>query len=77
MMKDIEICAEVLANDPTLTDYECWRTLKNVNYDLHDLTAANKPIPFELVRLRAVLTRVSETRRLAYGPCERIRPASP
>lgn len=76
-MKDIEICAATLANDPTLTDYDCWRTLKNVNYDLHDLAAANKPIPFELVRLRALLTRVGEARRLAYGPCEKIRPASP
>ena len=77
MMRDVEICARVLANDPTLTDYECWRTLKNVNYGLHDLSTANKPIPFELVRLRAVLMRVSETRRLAYGPSEAATPAWP
>ena len=64
MMNDIEICAQILAGDPSLTDYECWRTLKNVNYDLHDLSAANKPMPFELVRLRAVFTRIRETRQL-------------
>ena len=75
MTRDVEICAGFLAKDPNLTDYQCWRTLKNVNYSLHDLSAANQPIPFELVRLRAVLMRVSETRRLAYGPSEAARPA--
>jgi hypothetical protein len=75
-MRDIDIAAEALANDPSLTDYQCWRMLKNVNYDLYSISAANNPIPIRLVRLRAVLMRVSEARCLAYGPLEPSPPRS-
>ncbi len=57
MKIDINELSERLAADPSLTDYDFWRTLKNLNNEILDIANNNDPIPMELIRWRAVLSR--------------------
>ena len=44
--------AEKLASDPDLTDYDFWRTLKNLDYEIFRRAAASQPIPIDMLRWR-------------------------
>ena len=62
MKIDINELSERLAADPNLTDYDFWRTLKNLNNEILDIANNNDPIPMELIRWRAVLDRAQSKR---------------
>ncbi|QPC88178.1 hypothetical protein GA830_16515 [Mesorhizobium sp. NBSH29] len=55
MRLDIHQTSEELAFDQTITDYDFWRTLKNLNNEILDVANNNDPIPFDLIRWRAVI----------------------
>ena len=54
---DIHAAAEKLASDPDLTDYDFWRTLKNLDYEIFRRAAASQPIPIDMLRWRRILKR--------------------
>lgn len=62
MKTDIEATAEKLAADPRISDYDFWRSLKNLNYEIFKAASRNEPIPFDMIRWRAIL-RHARTRR--------------
>jgi hypothetical protein len=62
MRLDILGEADRLAEDPHLTDYDFWRMLKNVDYEIFRADSAGEPIPFEAIRWRAIL-RQARSRR--------------
>ncbi|CAM5431008.1 hypothetical protein ATER59S_02547 [Aquamicrobium terrae] len=55
MKIDIEAAAARLAADPRITDYDFWRSLKNLNNEIFEIASNNEPIPFDMVRWRAIL----------------------
>lgn len=55
MTTDIKIEAARLAADPNISDYEFWRSLKNLNNEIFHIANNNEPIPFAMVRWRAIL----------------------
>lgn len=65
MTTDIKAEAARLAADPDISDYDFWRSLKNLNNEISDIANSNEPIPFDMVRWRAVLTQARMKRGLA------------
>lgn len=53
--KSVTLEAERLAADPRLSDYDFWRSLKNLENRIFEITANRDPIPFDMVRWRAIL----------------------
>ena len=62
MKTDIKVEAERLAADPRITDYDFWRSLKNLNNEIFHIANSNEPIPFAMVRWRAILTQARSRR---------------
>lgn len=62
MTTDIDATSERLAADPRITDYDFWRSLKNVNNEIFHIANSNEPIPFDMIRWRAILKQAC-TRR--------------
>jgi hypothetical protein len=59
---DIHAAAEKLASDPGFTDYDFWRTLKNLDYEIFQRAARNQPIPIDMLRWRRILKRARSRR---------------
>ncbi|MCF6102342.1 MULTISPECIES: hypothetical protein [Mesorhizobium] len=55
MKTDIKVEADRLAADPRISDYDFWRSLKNLNYEIFTIANNNEPIPFAMIRWRAIL----------------------
>ena len=55
MKTDIKVEEERLAADPRIPDYDFWRSLKNVNNEIFHIANNNEPIPFDMIRWRAIL----------------------
>ena len=55
MKTDIKAEADKLAADPRLSDYDFWRSLKNLNDQIFRIANRNEPIPFTMIRQRAIL----------------------
>jgi hypothetical protein len=62
MKSDIQAAAEKLASDPGLTDYDFWRMLKNLDYEVFQRAAGNQPIPIDMLRWRRILKRARSRR---------------
>ena len=55
MKNDIQVTADALAADARLTDYDFWRMLKDLEYEIFERTNASQPIPFDMLRCRGIL----------------------
>jgi hypothetical protein len=62
MKTDINAEAEKLAADPHVTDYDFWRSLKNLNNEIFHIANSNEPIPFAMIRQRAILKQARSKR---------------
>ena len=62
MKFDIHAAAEKLASDPGLTDYDFWRTLKNLEYEIFQRVSSSQPIPIDMLRWRRILRRARSRR---------------
>jgi hypothetical protein len=62
MKNDIQAAAEKLASDPGLTDYDFWRTLKNLEYEIFQRASSKQPIPIDMLRWRRILRRARRRR---------------
>jgi hypothetical protein len=59
---DIKATADRLAADSRISDYDFWRSLKNVDNEIFAIASSNEPIPFEMVRWRAILSQARSMR---------------
>ncbi|BAV46164.1 Uncharacterized protein MLTONO_1261 [Mesorhizobium loti] len=57
MKTDIKVEVDRLAADPRITDYDFWRSLKNVDNEIFHIANNNEPIPFDMIRWRSILKR--------------------
>jgi hypothetical protein len=62
MKIDIHAAVEKLASDPGMTDYDFWRTLKNLEYEIFRRVTSNQPIPIDMLRWRRILKRARSKR---------------
>ena len=69
MKNDIQAAAEKLASDPGLTDYDFWRTLKNLEYEIFQRVNSKQPIPIDMLRWRRILRRAHRRRAAAPSNC--------
>jgi hypothetical protein len=59
---DIKGTSDRLAADERISDYEFWRSLKNLNNEIFEIANNNEPIPFEMIRWRAILKQARSKR---------------
>ena len=57
MKTDIKVEVDRLAADPRISDYDFWRSLKNVDNEIFHIANNNEPIPFDMIRWRSILKR--------------------
>ena len=62
MKNEIHAAADKLASDPGLTDYDFWRTLKNLEYEIFQRASNKQPIPIDMLRWRRILRRARRKR---------------
>jgi hypothetical protein len=55
MKIDIKATSDRLAADGRITDYDFWRSLKNVDNEIFQIANNNEPIPMDMIRWRAIL----------------------
>ena len=60
--RSVKLEAERLASDPRLSDYDFWRSLKNLENRIFEISANRDPIPFDMVRWRAILKQARSKR---------------
>jgi hypothetical protein len=65
MSIDIDHTSERLANDPRLSDYDFWRSLKNLENEIFQLSSRKEPVPIEMLRWRRILSSARHRRGLA------------
>ncbi|TGT58163.1 hypothetical protein EN802_34325, partial [bacterium M00.F.Ca.ET.159.01.1.1] len=53
MKTDIKVEVDRLAADPRISDYDFWRSLKNVDNEIFHIANNNEPIPFDMIRWRS------------------------
>ncbi len=63
MRIDIDKAAETLADNPRLSDYDFWRTLKNIDNEMFHIANNNDPIPLDMIRWRVILKQARLKRR--------------
>ncbi|MBA3446460.1 MAG: hypothetical protein H0T56_02420 [Pseudaminobacter sp.] len=63
MKIDIDKAAERLADNPRLSDYDFWRTLKNIDNEMFHIANNNDPIPLDMIRWRVILKQARLKRR--------------
>lgn len=62
MSREIKTKAERLAHDPRLSDYDFWRSIKNIDYEIFLISQRRQPIPIEMIRWRAILCQARKRR---------------
>lgn len=62
MKIDIKATSERLAADRRISDYDFWRSLKNVNNEIFQIANNNEPIPMDMIRWRAILKQARSKR---------------
>lgn len=61
----VKVEAERLAADPRVSDYDFWRSLRNVDNRIFEISSKGQPIPFDMVRWRAILKQARSRRGYA------------
>ena len=62
MKIDIKATSERLAADQSISDYDFWRSLKNVDNEIFQIANSNEPIPMDMIRWRAILKQARSRR---------------
>ena len=65
MKQDIGAAASRLAENPRITDYDFWRTLKNLENEIFRIASVKQPIPIEMIRWRAIIRQARSRRGIA------------
>ncbi|MCV0396479.1 MAG: hypothetical protein K5872_03085 [Rhizobiaceae bacterium] len=56
MKIDIAKISDDLAMDETITDYDFWKALGQIEDELFDVQRRNQPIPFRLIQQRRIIS---------------------
>ena len=67
MKVDIKVESDRLAADPRVTDYDFWRSLKNVDNEIFQIASTKRPIPLDMIRWRVILKRARTKRGYLSG----------
>lgn len=62
MKIDIKTTSDKLAADQRISDYDFWRSLKNVDNEIFQIANSNEPIPMDMIRWRAILKQARSKR---------------
>ena len=62
MKQDIGAEAHRLAEDPRISDYDFWRTLKNLDNEIFRIAGDHEPIPIEMIRWRVIIKQARSRR---------------
>ena len=62
MKIDITEMSEKLARDPSISDYDFWRALKNLDNEIYRKAGEHQPIPIEMIRWRAIIKQARSRR---------------
>ena len=62
MKTDIEAVSERLAADSRISDYDFWRSLKNIDNRIFEIANNNEPIRMDMIRWRAILKQARSKR---------------
>ncbi|APH72255.1 hypothetical protein [Aquibium oceanicum] len=62
-MTDVNRISDRLANDPLVTDYDFWRAIKDVEYEIHSADTSGSPIPIDLLQWRKILRKAQSKRQ--------------
>ncbi len=62
MKQDIGAVAHRLAEDQRISDYDFWRTLKNLDNEIFRIAGNHEPIPIEMIRWRAIIKQARSRR---------------
>ena len=62
MKIDITEMSEKLARDPSISDYDFWRALKNLDNEIYRMSGDHQPIPLEMIRWRAIIKQARSRR---------------
>lgn len=62
MKQDIGSVAHRLAEDHRISDYDFWRTLKNLDNEIFRISGDRQPIPIEMIRWRAIIKQARSRR---------------
>ena len=62
MKQDIGAVAHRLAGDQRISDYDFWRTLKNLDNEIFRIAGSHEPIPIEMIRWRAIIKQARSRR---------------
>jgi len=58
----IAAVSERLAADSRISDYDFWRSLKNIDNRIFEIANNNEPIPMDMIRWRAILKQARSKR---------------
>ncbi|WP_353646941.1 hypothetical protein [Mesorhizobium sp. WSM2239] len=73
MTVEVDRIAQRIANSRHTDGYKLWRTQKDLDTELYQLASARQPIPLELARMRAIISKARAIRNsAAYRPIEEI-----
>ena len=62
-MIDVDRISDRLACDPLVTDYDFWRAIKELEYELYAVEQRGGPVPIEFLRLRRIMHSASRKHR--------------
>ncbi|WP_367718591.1 hypothetical protein AB2N04_09795 [Nitratireductor sp. GISD-1A_MAKvit] len=69
MNEEAKALSESLAHTHEISDYDFWRALKSIEDELYWLERNRRPIPIELVYVRAIVRTARQKRLfLEYDP---------
>ncbi|WP_244468014.1 hypothetical protein [Nitratireductor soli] len=61
--------SDSLARSAEISDYDFWRALKSLDDELYGLERAHRPIPIDLIFIRAIVRRARQKRIFSgYDP---------
>lgn len=65
MKQDIGMAAHRLAEDARISDYDFWRTLKNIDNEIYRIADDRQPIPIEMIRWRVIIRQARSRRGIS------------
>jgi len=74
MTLEIDRISQRVARSRHADGYKLWRTQKDLDTEIYQLTSAKRPVPLQLVRMRAIIAKARAFRNsAAYRPVQEIR----
>lgn len=63
MTIDLNRLSDELAGNPCVSDYDFWRAMKDLEYEIYSIGHSPSPVPIGLLHLREVVRRARRKRK--------------